>query len=41
MPMGEKRRKARKVLDSITCQWEKKGEKHVGFWIVLRAGERK
>lgn len=41
VPMREEGRKARRVLDSFTCRREKVSKRHVRFWVVLRAGERK
>ena len=41
VPMGEKVRQARKVLDSITCQCGKMYKKHVIVEAILRASERK
>ena len=37
VPVRENEQKARRVLDSITCQREKVSEKHVKVEIVLRA----
>ena len=41
MPVRESEQKARKFLDSITCQCGKMDKKHVKVEIVIRADEGK